>query len=1266
MIGVPLLTFHSKIHVESKRQSELSLSTAVLALAPPSTTKVSHTYKVVGSGNIKGDDLNAKLQKRSKSADLEKKTTGVPSYAVSMEPLVKYSQPDPLFNQEKLPNGKAKKSGLIRVKKENNDIGNVDYSQKLTPKTGYAYPYSGFDAGAEQPRSDYAGHGGYYDHYEEPEPIIEIIIKESNQSLPAPPPPPPPKKKKKEPVQVFYVKYKKEPSSHYGEEKVVYEPPVPAITPPTNNDNAEEEEVEDYHHHHHHEEPVTLPPRPSTTLKAIIRPDSETYHGTGIHITFGGPKDEETSHDDDHHSHGGYEDQSAPQPAVALPPTAKADTNVKLSTASQLKKRNPAPFHSQTPPPQQSFHNGPQFPGNGDFYRPTPGPVFQQSPRFSAQPNPFPPSLSPSPSSPAPQQNPPRQGSSLSYSTLPQLQSFPKPQSSFSFPQSRPQQPPQSLQHLAQHVSHTQQLFSINQPHLKSSFSINSRSTPQPYHTISNRVTQHNFQKPPQPVPVNPSVPPFQQSQKTFSQQGHTFSKPVHQFPQPSSFPRPTPSAFPQPTPNTFPQPTSNSFPQGSHSFQQPTFSHSQNTLRHEQRAQNSQPPPPQSVSSQHHIKYQQQQHHQQQPQQQHRFQQQFDQLNQQHQQNQLEQLHQQHRQQLEELQQHQRQQQLEQFNQQRHNFGQNQQQQHQQFGQHVNQQQQQQRQQFSQQVNQQRQQFSQQINQQRQQFSQQLGQQQQQYENLGQIQHNQQTEQFNHLQRQQQTEKFQRTQSELTQNFQKQTQQTTDPTYAPEIIKSISADFPLSGHRFDARTQLTSTSSPQYVQNVHTSSNPQYVQNVHTSSRQQFVQNVQPTNRPQFVQNVQTTTRPQFVQNVQTTTRPQFIQNSQPTTRAQFVHGAQSNNQRYTPSKSVVSTTEAYKKFTETTQPPIEYITPDPKQAEEERRKKEERKKQNVAALPAEVPEDLRKQLLSSDILGNADIQILDYDKIGDIPIDKLPPEALANFQAVAGSAPVPSVVKPDSPPDDDAVAEGSEQQAVAVPPPGGVMEMKVVRYNPDSKEGSQVAHQYMKEGATQLEPVVLNDSRYNRYLPLKVAGAQFPVPDVPELRGKNVTSVVVLAPVDYEFLQRHEEEDGRSGRSSHPVLEVQGVHFVTGDILKTLVKRPTLENYRLWLEKEKNTAVDKQSVVLLVIDSKNNETSQPKEIYMYDISTRNVNKLSGELSAQFVEVAESNSENDDLDEISENRPGSFTVKDTAEVASSEVRKTPENAEKTGKPTAR
>lgn len=68
---------------------------------------------------------------------------------------------------------------------------------------------------------------------------------------------------------------------------------------------------------------------------------------------------------------------------------------------------------------------------------------------------------------------------------------------------------------------------------------------------------------------------------------------------------------------------------------------------------------------------------------------------------------------------------------------------------------------------------------------------------------------------------------------------------------------------------------------------------------------------------------------------------------------------------------------------------------------------KANLAALPDEVPDDLREQLLSSGILGNADIQILDYDKVGDVPIESLPPEALENLYA-AGSAPVPALASP------------------------------------------------------------------------------------------------------------------------------------------------------------------------------------------------------------------------------------------------------------------
>lgn len=263
--------------------------------------------------------------------------------------------------------------------------------------------------------------------------------------------------------------------------------------------------------------------------------------------------------------------------------------------------------------------------------------------------------------------------------------------------------------------------------------------------------------------------------------------------------------------------------------------------------------------------------------------------------------------------------------------------------------------------------------------------------------------------------------------------------------------------------------------------------------------------------------------------------------------------------------------------------MTEDPKKLEEERRKKEERRKQNVAALPKEVPDDLREQLLSSGILSNADIQILDYDKIGDIPIENLPPEALANFrQVAAGSEPVPSVVRPDKEAE-DAVPSASENREVVADlgrNTADQMEMKVVRFNPESKEGVRVASNYMKEDATQLDPVVLNDSKYNRYLPLKVAGAQFPVPDVPELRGRNVTSVVVLAPVDYEFLQRKEGYQDSISRSAGPVLEVQGVHFIAGDTLKTLVKVPTTENYRRWLEKENSTSVDKQSVVLLVLE--------------------------------------------------------------------------------------
>ena len=97
------------------------------------------------------------------------------------------------------------------------------------------------------------------------------------------------------------------------------------------------------------------------------------------------------------------------------------------------------------------------------------------------------------------------------------------------------------------------------------------------------------------------------------------------------------------------------------------------------------------------------------------------------------------------------------------------------------------------------------------------------------------------------------------------------------------------------------------------------------------------------------------------------------------------------------------------------------------------------------------------------------------------------------------------------------------------------------------------------------------------QISGAAFPLPDAPLLRGRNVTSVVVLAPVDYDFLQPTDDNANDPGRVGRAV-EVHGVRFVAGDALKKLVRAPSQENYRLWLQQERQKPLAKQSVILLV----------------------------------------------------------------------------------------
>lgn len=246
-----------------------------------------------------------------------------------------------------------------------------------------------------------------------------------------------------------------------------------------------------------------------------------------------------------------------------------------------------------------------------------------------------------------------------------------------------------------------------------------------------------------------------------------------------------------------------------------------------------------------------------------------------------------------------------------------------------------------------------------------------------------------------------------------------------------------------------------------------------------------------------------------------------------------------------------------------------------------EARIKENIANLPDEVPEDIRQQLLSSGILGNADIQVLDYDKVGDIPLENLPPEALANFYGaggggvVAASEPVPSIAKyqktsGSSHSPKKATTSKVEQATLK---PGGV-EMKVVRFDPNTAQGQAIADQHIREDATHLKPVTVGskyDGQYNRYLPLKVSGTSFPIPDVPELRDRKITSVVVLAPVDH----RSDEEVDRQARK---LGEPMPVKFLAGDSLKQLIRKPNADNYKKWLDQERRTEPQKQSVVLLV----------------------------------------------------------------------------------------
>uniref|UniRef100_A0AAG5DD48 Uncharacterized protein n=1 Tax=Anopheles atroparvus TaxID=41427 RepID=A0AAG5DD48_ANOAO len=1126
-----------------------------------------------------------------------------------------------------------------RVSHAYQDPGQYNHFQGNYIQPQYAYQthhpssggaYQGFDADSSNSIGSFQSLPPViHPHYiEPPEPIIEIIIKESNESLPLDAQTILPKqKKKKEEVQVFYVKYHKDETNG----QLVLDDPLPAIKP-IPDESEEEEDLS--------QEPIVVtaaPPLKTTTLRAVINPDSEKYHSnSGIRISFGV---------EDRHQ-GGHqisesESESVAQPIVALPQHVLDQQRAKSDVFYQQHQHFVQQQHDRSIRQQ-----------------------FQQSP----QPQ-------------QPQQQLPPPPPSQHHQQFQQLQQFHQGHHHQQQPQQyRVQPPPPPPPHPQQYQQHQQQHF---QPqHQQQHFQPQPQQQPQPQ---PQRVVYN--QPPPQPQQQFQYRGQYQQQppqQQFFQQQA-----PVQQRPQQVRFPPPQQQQPPQQ--QTFYQPQ----PQPQVAPQQPP------PPPQFQRLQEYQQPKPIPIPL-HNINQQPPLRQQYTPQQQQQQQQQSPQP--------------------------QPQQPQPQFNQPFNNFYKPQ-------PQPTPQQQPTQQQQYR------KPSVPPPSSQQQPPFLSHRPSQAPQSSSF-------QNERPNASLRGSFFDASRPVQGGLVQ----QAAPNLGPTRAPEQLRptSILSDkehlanlkhvLPAGGElvpsvskyeKHITETIVGGSQQRQQQQQQRQQQQQQQQQRVTASpsnsrqpiynilpSQELISHSVEPTieNVPQNIgplaSNIGPLPTPQKYVSQQAA---QVIPNSQPlnfgvnprfNANAFNEQGAASSTPStigttrttYSPTFSTTPRTTAAQRYTATPTPTTRQPTPSTTPTPTTRSAQEEaeanaKKQKALFDLPDEVPEDLRAQLLSSGILENADISVLDYDKLGETALENLPPEHLANFfnagggSQLAGSSNVLAVVKPNG----DKLAdkfitqnhdvkgkrndrdryeivkqgdsakqteEQDDQPTIVTMPERQNVDLKVVRF--DSSNQKNVTDRYIKQDSTILPSVDVTseqeqdqsaDPVFNRYLPLKINGAQFPIPDVAELRGRRIASVVVLAPVDGgspqlgksgesgseegagsgSFLINAEddgnaEEQQQSRFERDVLLDSQRIKFIAGEALKQLIKKPSRENFRRWLDREGKTEVDLQSVVLLVTRNDDNE----QEIFMYDIATKGVTHLSGELSAAFVQVAEDNAKTQNFDEVS------------------------------------
>lgn len=174
---------------------------------------------------------------------------------------------------------------------------------------------------------------------------------------------------------------------------------------------------------------------------------------------------------------------------------------------------------------------------------------------------------------------------------------------------------------------------------------------------------------------------------------------------------------------------------------------------------------------------------------------------------------------------------------------------------------------------------------------------------------------------------------------------------------------------------------------------------------------------------------------------------------------------------------------------------------------------------------------------MANAQISILDYDKIGSTNLQDLPPDHLEHFFSAGGGA-----------------LAGSSNKVISVAKP----DEKHVKKDTGLKSKEKPQQQLISDD--------IKKTKYSRYESFKLNGDNFPLPQIEELENKISKKVVILTPITNE-----EDESG-------PQSEIKRQKISGDELLRNLLRKQSTYNFEQWLSREERKNSEDQSVILLL----------------------------------------------------------------------------------------